>query len=199
MSNAGLADAACVLDALAAGTQPDRARVIAGALALDTLAQTAELSRDLQDAAAGLHIIATGDTLDLDEAGRLRVGQFAEAIRHLISDEGTGQMNNHATKDAAPQWKRLAAMWSAEQAEHALVAGYELTAFVVAADPARRWAREIGWEVDGGAKLLDLVAKGNADSFDDAKAQAEAAWKAVRDTASRPDTKTKSRPTPLAR
>jgi hypothetical protein len=84
MSNAGLADAASVLDALAAGTQPDRARVIAGALALDTLTKTTTVSRDLQDAAAGLHIIATGGTLDLDDAGRLRAGQFAEAVRHLI-------------------------------------------------------------------------------------------------------------------
>jgi hypothetical protein len=84
MLNAGLADAATVLDALAAGTKPDRARIIAGALALDTLAQTAELSRDLQDAGAGLQILATGGTLDLDEVGRRRAGQFADAVRQLI-------------------------------------------------------------------------------------------------------------------
>lgn len=91
-------------------------------------------------------------------------------------------MKKDRTTDAAPQWKRLAEMWSAEQAEHALVAGYELTAFVIAADPAKGWPREIGWEVHGGAKLLDLVAKGDADSFDTAKAQAVAAWRAVRAT-----------------
>ena len=47
MSNARLSDATSVLDALAAGTQPDRAR---------------------------------GGTLDLDEAGRHRARQFAEAV-----------------------------------------------------------------------------------------------------------------------
>ena len=52
MSNTGLSDAASVLDALAAGTQPDRAR---------------------------------GGTLNLDEAGRHRARQFAEAVRQIIS------------------------------------------------------------------------------------------------------------------
>jgi hypothetical protein len=80
---------------------------------------------------------------------------------------------------ARPQWKRLGEMWSAEQAEHAHVPGYELTAFVIGADAARGWDREIGWEVHGGPKLLDLVARGKADSFDDAKAQAVAAWRAL--------------------
>jgi hypothetical protein len=82
--------------------------------------------------------------------------------------------------DIIPQWKRLAAMWSAEQAEHAHVAGYELTAFVVPADPGKGWPREIGWEVHGGTKLLDLVATGKAASFDEAKALAVSAWRAVR-------------------
>ena len=82
----GLSDAALALDALAAGTQPDRARLIAGALALDTLIKTTSASRDLLDAAAGLQILATGGTLDLDEAGRLRARQFAEAVRQLIVD-----------------------------------------------------------------------------------------------------------------
>jgi hypothetical protein len=67
-------------------------------------------------------------------------------------------------------------MWSAEQAEHAFVAGYELTAFVLPADRAKGWDRQIGWEVHGGAQLLDLIATGNASSFEEAKAYAEAAW-----------------------
>jgi hypothetical protein len=82
-------------------------------------------------------------------------------------------------------------MWSAEQAEHARVPGYELTAFVLAADRAKGWDHLIGWEVHGGAKLLDLIAKGSAGSFEDAKTQAEAAWRQVThalsdSTASRP-------------
>ena len=85
-------------------------------------------------------------------------------------------MSDDPTNNAASRWTRLGAMWSAEQAEHAHVAGYELTAFVLAADRAKGWDRQIGWEVHGGAKLLDLIATGDADSFENAKAQAEAAW-----------------------
>ena len=72
------ATAARVLDELAAGIQPDRARLIAAALALDTLIKTTTPSRDLLDAAAGLQILATGGTLDLDDAGRSRARKFAE-------------------------------------------------------------------------------------------------------------------------
>jgi hypothetical protein len=68
--NTPITDAARVLDDLAAGMVPDRARLIAAALALDTLVRTTNAGRDLQDAAAGLQIWATGGTLDLDEAGR---------------------------------------------------------------------------------------------------------------------------------
>jgi carbohydrate-selective porin OprB len=85
-------------------------------------------------------------------------------------------MEDGLTKDTPPRWTRLSAMWSAEQAEHARVAGYELTAFVLAADRAKGWDRLIGWEVHGGAKLLDSIAKGSAGSFEDARTQAEAAW-----------------------
>src|SRR5882724_6692532 len=113
-------------------------------------------------------------------------------------------MGDDPNKDPPPRWTRLEEMWSAEQAEHALVAGYELTAFVIAADHARGWDRLIGWEVHGGAQLLDLIATGKADSFEDAKRQAEAAWRrAPHDlssaTASRPepDEKNKIMPTQI--
>jgi hypothetical protein len=79
-----LHQATSVLDELAAGIQPDRARLIAAALVLDTLIKTTTPSRDLLDAAAGLQILATGGTLDLDDAGRLRARQFAETVRQLI-------------------------------------------------------------------------------------------------------------------
>ena len=82
MSIAGLEDAAIALDALAAGMVPDRARVIAGALAMDTLILFWRwASRDLLDAAAGRRVIATGGSLDLDEAGRRRARHLAEAVR----------------------------------------------------------------------------------------------------------------------
>ena len=77
MSSTREGPAANVLDYLAAGIQPDRARLIAAALALDTLIKTTTPSRDLLDAAAGLQILATGGTLDLDETGRNRARKFA--------------------------------------------------------------------------------------------------------------------------
>ena len=83
---AALLAAAAVLDELAAGNQPDRARLIAAALALDTLIKTTTPSRDLLDAAAGLQILPTGGTLDLDDAGRSRARKFAETVRQLIAD-----------------------------------------------------------------------------------------------------------------
>jgi hypothetical protein len=83
---AALLAAAAVLDELAAGNQPDRARLIAAALALDTLIKTTTPSRDLLDAAAGLQILATGGTLDLDDAGRSRARKFADTVRQLIVD-----------------------------------------------------------------------------------------------------------------
>jgi hypothetical protein len=81
--------------------------------------------------------------------------------------------------DIRPQWKNLAEMWSAVQAEHAYVPGYELTAFVLPEDPARGWKGEIGWEVFGGPELDDQAATGQAQSFDEAKMRAEAAWRAL--------------------
>jgi hypothetical protein len=90
-----------LLDELAAGNQPDRARLIAAALALDTLIKTTTPSRDLLDAAAGLQILATGGTLDLDEAGRLRARQFAEMIRQLIVDPIHGAITAHRAAYAA--------------------------------------------------------------------------------------------------
>jgi hypothetical protein len=49
-------------------------------LALDGLRWAAS-NRDILDAAAGLNIIATGGTLDLDDAGRHRARELAQAVR----------------------------------------------------------------------------------------------------------------------
>jgi hypothetical protein len=96
-----LHQAASVLDELAAGIQPDRARLIAAALALDTLIKTTTPSRDLLDAAAGLQILATGGTLDLDETGRLRARQFADTVRQLIVDPIYAAIEAHRSAYAA--------------------------------------------------------------------------------------------------
>lgn len=79
-----LADAAAALDDLAAGRTPDRTRLLCGALTLDALRLRGEADRDILDAAAGLEILATGGTLDLDDTGRARAAHLASAVRHLI-------------------------------------------------------------------------------------------------------------------
>jgi hypothetical protein len=79
----GLFDAAHCLDALAAGETPDRVSLVVGALALDTVAAWGGGDRDLLDAAAGLNIIATGGSLDLDAAGRARAGVLAASVRAI--------------------------------------------------------------------------------------------------------------------
>jgi hypothetical protein len=84
-----LADAAYALEELAAGRAPDRARLLAGALALDTLALRGATDHDLLDAAAGLKIQATDSALDLDEAGRRRATQLAERVRMVAASQST--------------------------------------------------------------------------------------------------------------
>lgn len=81
MSTTGLWDAAAVLEDQAAGRTPDRARVLAGALALDSLCQAGSADRDILDAAAGLRMLAEARTFDLDAEGRARAGRLAEAVR----------------------------------------------------------------------------------------------------------------------
>jgi hypothetical protein len=76
-----LLDAAYVLDEIAAGRTPERSRLIAGALALDTLRLRGEAGRDLLDAAAGLELQATGRMLELDVGGRELAAILASAVR----------------------------------------------------------------------------------------------------------------------
>jgi hypothetical protein len=79
----GLLDAAEALDALADGRQPDRVTVVCGALGLSTVAFWGGGNRDLLDAEAGLGILATGGTLDLDATGRARARALAAAVRAI--------------------------------------------------------------------------------------------------------------------
>ncbi len=76
-----LLDAAYALDELAAGRIPDRARLLAGAQALDRVRVEATFAdRDLLDAAAELHGAVKG-VLDLSENGRARSQVLAAAVR----------------------------------------------------------------------------------------------------------------------
>jgi hypothetical protein len=117
-----LHQAASVLDELAAGIRPDRARLIAAALALDTLVKTTTPSRDLLDAAAGLQILATGGTLDLDETGRLRARQFAETVRQLmvVRDPIYAAIEAHRAAYAAYEAAAEASDEDNDEAFHAL-------------------------------------------------------------------------------
>lgn len=63
---------------------PERARLLAGALALDSLRLRGEADRELLDA-AGLEMLATGGTLDLSAAGRARAALLATAVRRVMS------------------------------------------------------------------------------------------------------------------
>lgn len=82
-----LLDAAYSLEELAAGRVPERSRLLAGALALDTLKLRGEASRDILDAAAGLEILARGGVLEFDAIGRTRAAQFAVVARQLAEKQ----------------------------------------------------------------------------------------------------------------
>jgi hypothetical protein len=79
-----MGQAVSVLEALAAGRAPERASVLAGALALDSICAWGAPDRDVLDAAAGLNILARGGSLDLNTSGRERAQKLAEAVRVYI-------------------------------------------------------------------------------------------------------------------
>jgi|GEM_PF-4892149 len=81
----GLGQAVSALESLAAGGLPDRAVLLAGALALDSLCAWGAPSRDVLDAATGLKILARGGTLDLNSDGRKRALMLAEVVRSHIA------------------------------------------------------------------------------------------------------------------
>ncbi|CAG9264251.1 conserved hypothetical protein [Burkholderia diffusa] len=76
-----LLDAATVLDDLAKGRTPDPAKLVSGALALETLNLNGQSDRDLLDAEAGLKALATGGSLDRDETGRSRSAHLERVVR----------------------------------------------------------------------------------------------------------------------
>jgi len=75
-----LKDAVAVLRDQAAGRPlTDKAQLIAAALSLETATLNTR-SRDLLDAAAGLHTLATGGELKLDHIGRTRAAHLAIVV-----------------------------------------------------------------------------------------------------------------------
>jgi hypothetical protein len=81
----GLLNAAFVLDDLATGRVPDRARLLSGVLALDTLRSSGVADRDMLAAAAGLKAIARGGSPSLDETGRALAGALAVSVRDFYA------------------------------------------------------------------------------------------------------------------
>lgn len=78
-----LKDAVAVLRDQAAGRPlTDKAQLIAAALSLETATLNTD-SRDLLDAAAGLHTLATGGELKLDDIGRARAAHLAIVVAAL--------------------------------------------------------------------------------------------------------------------
>ena len=71
-------------------------------------------------------------------------------------------------------WQRDPEFTRANRAEHALVGDYELIAFDLPATLAG--AAVIGWELFGPPRHQELIARGEAETFGDAKAAAEAAF-----------------------
>ena len=80
----GLREAVAALDALAAGRMVDRAALLGGALALESLCRVMP-ELDLLDAAAGLETLARGGVLDLDAAGCARALALAGIVRRYAA------------------------------------------------------------------------------------------------------------------
>ena len=71
-------------------------------------------------------------------------------------------------------WQEEAEFIGADHAERARVGDYELVAFDLPAD--RAGPAVIGWELFGPPRHQELIAQGEAQTFDDAKAAAERAF-----------------------
>ena len=72
-------------------------------------------------------------------------------------------------------WKPDPEFRSANRAEHAIIGGYELVAFDLPSTLSGV-PQIIGWELFTGPDLRELVAKGDAPTFEAAKAATEAAY-----------------------
>jgi hypothetical protein len=72
------------------------------------------------------------------------------------------------------KWEREPEFTAANRAERCRIGDYELVAFDLPAD--RAGPRVIGWEVFGPPRRQRLLARGDALTFDDAKAAAETAF-----------------------
>ena len=78
------------------------------------------------------------------------------------------------TEHGEVTWQTDSEFMGANHAEHAMVGDYELLVFDLPADRAGRAI--IGWELFGPPRHQELIAQGEAQTFEDAKAAAENAF-----------------------
>ncbi len=78
------------------------------------------------------------------------------------------------TEPTSIPWQPDPGFPNANRAEHAIIGGFELIAYELPAAPSVS-PRVIGWELFTGPDLHNLVARGDAETFDAAKAAAEEA------------------------
>ncbi len=73
-------------------------------------------------------------------------------------------------------WRPDPEFWHANRAEHAIIGGFELIAYDL---PGSRQGepRVVGWELFTGPDLHTLVDQGDTETFEEAKAAAEAAYR----------------------
>ncbi len=71
-------------------------------------------------------------------------------------------------------WQPDPGFSNADRAEHAIIGGFELIAYDLPETP-KGAPHVVGWELFTGPDLQDLVARGDAETFDAAKAAAEEA------------------------
>ena len=72
------------------------------------------------------------------------------------------------------EWRTDPEWHTANRAEQAFVGEHELVAFDL--PEGEELPAEIGWEVFGGPNRQEQLATGRAETFEEAKAAAEAAW-----------------------
>lgn len=75
-------------------------------------------------------------------------------------------------------WGPHPEMWSADRTERARSSGFEVLVYDLPPSPDFP-RRLIGWEIFTGPRYLRQVAKGEAESYEQAKVDATAAWAAL--------------------
>jgi hypothetical protein len=98
---------------------------------------------------------------------------LSQGIERLVEDM---RRRGEPATTTTFEWKHDPDFAEASQAEHAHVGGYELIAYELPSGPDQDHL--IGWELFTGPDLHELVGHGEAETFEQAKAAAEAVFRA---------------------